>query len=180
MSAPGRITREAVVEAAARRFRDAGYGAVSVRGVAEDLSVTAPALYRHFRDRADLVAAVLEEGLQGLTHRLGQAAAAPTPAERLRATAGAILDFALAEPRVYQTLTFPADVPELRDVVPRLHDPVRSVGRFLSDRVRERMDRGTLAPGDPDVVALALWSHSHGLISMHLSLIHISEPTRPY
>ena len=39
-----------------------------------------------------------------------------------------------------------------------------NVRRFLRDRVRECMDAEVLAPGDPDGIALTLWSLLHGLL----------------
>lgn len=164
-----KVTRDMVAGVAFQRFRAGGYGAISLRGIAEELGITAPALYRLFNDKSDLVAALLERAFKDLTGRLTTALTAATPPARLCATMGAFLDFALAEPRVYQTLTYPAEEPEIRDVVNRLHAPARVAFQFLADRVREAMDDGFLVSDDPYRAALVLWSHSHGLISMYLS-----------
>lgn len=163
------VTRERVLDVALRRFRAGGYAAVSLRGVAVELGLTAPALYRHFEDKADLVAAVLEHGFSDLRARFADVLTEGTARDRLRATLKALLDFGLAEPRVYQTLAYPADERAVRAVVRRLHRPARIAFRFLADRVCECMDEGLVHPGDPEQVALVLWSHSHGLLSMYLS-----------
>lgn len=166
---PNPVSRDMVVAVALQRFRAGGYGAISLRGVADELGITAPALYRLFDNKSDLVAALLEQGFQDLMGRLASALAAATPSDRLRGTMAAFLDFALAEPRVYQTLTYPADEPEIREVVRRLHAPAQIAFQFLTDRVREAIHDGSLVSDDPRKAALVLWSHSQGLISMYLS-----------
>ena len=48
-----------------------------------------------------------------------------------------------------------------------MHRQRGAVSRFLRDRVREAMDAGVVAEGDPDGAALTLWSMLHGLASLH-------------
>ncbi|WP_405283686.1 TetR/AcrR family transcriptional regulator [Gaopeijia maritima] len=163
------MTREQVAEVAYRRFRDGGFDAVSLRGVAGDVGVTAPALYRIFEGKGDLVAAGIERGLRHLHTRLTGALVADEPRERLQRTMSGLLEFALAEPRIYQTLAYPSQEPGVQEVVNRLHGVVVTVVRFLTDRVRECMDAEVLRPDSPERVALVLWSGSHGLISTWLS-----------
>lgn len=163
------VSREAVVQTAYRLFAEGGYGALSMRSVADRLGVTAPALYRHFDNKSDLFASVLERGFGGMTARLASALSARTPRNRLRTAVEGLLEFAIAEPRVYEALAYPGDEPEIRDVVLRLHAQARTAFQFLQDRVRECMSAGVLRRDDTETVALVLWSHSHGLITMYLS-----------
>ena len=39
---------------------------------------------------------------------------------------------------------------------------------MLVDRVRECVDAGVLAPGDPVAIAFSMWVHVHGFMSLHL------------
>lgn len=163
------MRREEVAAVAYRRFREGGFGAVSLRAVAQEVGVSAPALYRHFNGKGDLVAAGIERGLRHLHTRLTAALLADAPGDRLELTLVALLEFAVAEPRIYQTLAYPSEEPGVQDVVDRLHGTVVSVIRFLTDRVRECMDAGVLRPDSPERVALVLWSGAHGLLSTWLS-----------
>ncbi|MFJ8229863.1 TetR/AcrR family transcriptional regulator [Streptomyces sp. NPDC094448] len=52
--------KERIVAAAAQLFRDRGYHNVSVADVAGAVGITAPALYRHFRGKPDLLAQVVD------------------------------------------------------------------------------------------------------------------------
>ncbi|MFE0425911.1 TetR/AcrR family transcriptional regulator [Streptomyces sp. NPDC058953] len=52
--------KERILDAAAVLFRDRGYHNVSVADVAGAVGITAPALYRHFRGKPDLLARVVD------------------------------------------------------------------------------------------------------------------------
>lgn len=165
----GQVSRDAVVETAYRLFKEGGYAALSMRSVADRLGVTAPALYRHFDNKSDLFASALEKGFGGLIVRLSSALTARTPRSRLRGAVEAFLDFAIAEPRVYEALAYPGNEPEIRDVVARLHAQAQVAFQSLQDRVRECMIAGVLRKDDAELVTLVLWSQSHGLLAMYLS-----------
>ena len=152
-----------IVGAARALYFDRGPEAVTMRAVAERVGVTATALYRHFADKDALLREVVGEGSRLLGSHLFRALEASTPLERLRATAMAYLDFALAQPQAYRAL-FESTGEDQASPVERQRD---AVSRFLRDRVREAMDAGVIAPGDPDGAALTLWSLLHGLPSLH-------------
>ncbi len=127
--------------------------------------MTATALYRHFADKDAILREVVGEGSRLLGSHLFRALEAPTPLERLRATALAYLDFALAQPQAYRALFEPTGEDETSPV----HLQRGAVRRFLRDRVREAMDAGVLAEGDPEGTALTIWSLLHGLAALHQS-----------
>jgi AcrR family transcriptional regulator len=153
-----------IVAAARALYFERGPEAVTMRAVAERVGVTATALYRHFADKDALLKEVVGEGSRLLGSHLFRALEAPTPLERLRATAMAYLDFALAQPQAYRALFEPSmDADEASPV----HRQRGAVSRFLRDRVREAMDAGVIAQGDPEGAALTVWSLLHGLASLH-------------
>ncbi|MGV9315402.1 TetR/AcrR family transcriptional regulator [Streptomyces sp. NPDC003691] len=59
--------KERIVAAAAELFRDRGYHNVSVADVAGAVGITAPALYRHFRGKPDLLAQVVDRTVGTVT-----------------------------------------------------------------------------------------------------------------
>jgi len=56
-----RATRAALVRSAGEMFEREGYGAVSLRDVASENDVTTGAIYGHFRNKADLLAAAIAD-----------------------------------------------------------------------------------------------------------------------
>ncbi|HEX6039538.1 TetR/AcrR family transcriptional regulator [Longimicrobium sp.] len=152
-----------IVSAARALYFEREPDAVTMRAVAERVGVTATALYRHFADKDAILREVMGEGSRLLGSHLFRALEAPTPLERLRATANAYLDFAVAQPQAYRAL-FKGAEPEESSPIQLQRGAMR---RFLRDRVREAMDAGVLAPGDPDGTALSVWATLHGLASLH-------------
>lgn len=59
-----RATRTALVHSAAEMFERQGYGAVSLRDVAKENDVTTGAIYGHFRNKADLLAAAIADRIE--------------------------------------------------------------------------------------------------------------------
>jgi AcrR family transcriptional regulator len=153
-----------IVAAARALYFERGPEAVTMRAVAERVGVTATALYRHFTDKDALLKEVVGEGSRLLGSQLFRALEAATPLERLRATALEYLDFALAQPQAYRALFDPVSGDDEASPVRRQRGAVR---RFLRDRVREAMDAGVIAEGDPEGAALTLWSLLHGLAALH-------------
>lgn len=153
-----------IVGAARALYLERGPEAVTMRAVAERVGVTATALYRHFADKDALLKEVVGEGSRLLGSHLFRALEAPSPLERLRAAANGYLDFAVSQPQAYRTLFEPGDDPDGAAPVGGQREAVR---RFLRDRVREAMDAGAVAPGDPEGAALTLWSLLHGLAALH-------------
>jgi AcrR family transcriptional regulator len=161
-----------IIAAARALHFERGPDAVTMRAVAERVGVTATALYRHFADKDAILREVTGEGSRLLGSHLFRALEAPTAIERLRATADAYLEFALAQPQAYRALFEPgADGVEESP----LHRQRAAVRRFLRDRVREGMDAGVLAEGDLDGMAVSLWAILHGLASFHFAGITRAE-----
>jgi TetR/AcrR family transcriptional regulator, cholesterol catabolism regulator len=88
--------RQALLEAAARRFLEQGYAATSMRDIAADVGMQVGSIYYHFPSKAELRAAVHEAGL----HRIHEAVTSALegmhgPWERLEAACVAHLSVLL-------------------------------------------------------------------------------------
>lgn len=84
-NARSRRTRAALLAAAHTILEEQGFDALTITAVAERAGVTRRALYMHFPDRADLVAAIYDHvaAVEGLAGSLEQVWAAPTGAGAL-------------------------------------------------------------------------------------------------
>jgi AcrR family transcriptional regulator len=96
--------RAAVLDAAARLFREHGVDGVSMDAVAAAANVGKGTLFRRFGDKAGLAVALLDTRERELQQAIlsgpaplgpGDSGDAPQPADRLRAFAGAYLDYVL-------------------------------------------------------------------------------------
>jgi TetR/AcrR family transcriptional regulator, tetracycline repressor protein len=77
------LTREAIVARALELGNAEGLEAVSLRRLASDFGVTPMALYRHVRDKQDLINAMTEKVIEGLDLKAGFRPSMPWP-DRVR------------------------------------------------------------------------------------------------
>ena len=90
----GAQTRTQILRAALKHFANAGYAATSVQQIVGDAKVSKPALYYHFRDKAGLFEALVNEAHDG-RFRVVQNAAAKSKniREQLREILVALFDY---------------------------------------------------------------------------------------
>lgn len=159
--------RDDLCAAATRRFAEAGYAGVTLRGLARELGVSPMTPYRYFRDKDEIFAAVRAAGFARFA-ACQEAAFASTadPAERLRALGRAYAAFARAEPDAYRIMfemNRPADCehPDLARGQLRAWQP-------LHDATAAAIEAGLLR-GEADATALLLWAGLHGVVSLELA-----------
>lgn len=96
--------RPALLSAARRMLERDGPAALSLREVSRRAGVSHNAPYRHFADRAALLAAVAAEGFDALAARMQDAAANTSPDRRLSAIGAAYVRFALDAPNLFRLM----------------------------------------------------------------------------
>lgn len=136
-------TRERILRAAARTFRQQGYTAASLRDIADQAELKAGSLYYYFPSKEALAEAVMDEGVMGARRRAERAVAELVPgADALAAVEAAFrghLNYLLEEADfAVATLRMLHQTPDL--VRNRHMRKQRAFGRFyaqLFDRARE-------------------------------------------
>jgi AcrR family transcriptional regulator len=142
--------------------------AVSVRAVAEVVGCTAPAIYLHFVDKAELLLEVCGIRYRQLNEFVRTAIANITdPVETLRASVRAYIQFGLEYPQHYRVLFMQ---PGLMD--PALWEALRLQGisgiDALVDRCSRAIATGGMRETDPYLMAVGLWTMAHGLVSLRI------------
>ncbi|MFJ8474025.1 TetR/AcrR family transcriptional regulator [Kitasatospora sp. NPDC094011] len=102
-----RAERERLIVATARELAEQqGWDAVTTRRLAERIEYSQPVLYSHFRGKREIIGAVALDGATEMAAalRAATAAAADGPRGRVAALARAYLDFAAANPAVYDAM----------------------------------------------------------------------------
>jgi len=140
-----------------------------MRAVAARAGISAPAIYRHFESKEDLVFELCREGHRIFARYLTRGLSGRDPRERLVQSGLAYLDFALEEPGFYALLfvTPPAEL-GYEKLGRRNMEEGELTFRMLVDRVRECIDEKVLAKADPVHVALEIWAFVHGFSSIYL------------
>jgi len=160
--------REDILNSACDLYLAEGLEGFSMRQLARRVGVTAPALYRHYENKEAVLAEVVGEAYQRLVQYLYRALEGGTPVERFRRAGREYLEFALENPRLYQMVYASRDLLGMEMMSEDARAQACAIGQFWRDRVREVMDAGFLEEGDPEQVAVTLWSHAHGLLALQL------------
>ena len=156
--------KRALTEAALGLVNEKGPKGFTLREVARRAGVSAAAPYRHFADKADLLAAVATQGFVQLHRTLSAVAAETTdPNERMIDMARAYVRWAITHPDYYQAMfgaeTDKTDHPELLSAGARAFDD-------LLDAITRGQEANLLPDGDPREIAGPTWSLLHGIASL--------------
>jgi AcrR family transcriptional regulator len=139
--------RDEILDVAATILDENGVEGVTMREVAARMGIRAPSLYKHVRDKDDIVAGLQERALVAMAQHLADVRGG------LAELAGAYRSWAMANPRLYGIVT----------------------GRPLArDRLSPGVEAAAAAPivaaaGGDEHLARALWALAHGLVDLELS-----------
>lgn len=162
------LRRDRILAEASDLFLTHGVGGVTMRGLASRMKVTPMALYRHFDSREALLNAIVAEGHATFLRYLNRALAAESPRKRLLVSGEQYLAFALDHPRSYAVM-FMEHVPENCAVPGAKSWGDAATFQFLVDRIRDCTATDVLRTSEPEAVALTIWAHVHGLVSLFLA-----------
>ncbi len=158
--------RQDILARACDLYLSQGLDGFSMRGLAKEVGVTAPALYRHYDGREAVLADVMREAHRAFMSYIYRALEAPTPLERFTRAGEGYLDFAIEHPRWYAMMF---SGPERLGMV-AIPDDIEAMGcaihQFWIDRVGECMRAGILVEGDPLKTSLTMWAHAHGMVQL--------------
>lgn len=153
--------RRALLQAAVRTIRTHGVDGLTLRGVGSTLGVSRTALYRHFTDKAALLAAVAAEGFRMLRVELAR-----SWEEGGRALSGfeamgrAYVRFAVAHPSHYRVM-FGADVSSAENA--ELVAEGTGAFQVLVDALAELQGQDLARRDDTRQMALFVWAAVHGV-----------------
>ena len=161
--------QQALLQAAHDIAHELGSASLTLRAVARRAGVSHTAAYNHFDDKDDLLRALAIKAFE----RLGVASRATlrAPDATVEDVALTYLRFGLANPVEFRfmfdrSLCMPEGEP----------DPLKSASlealRVLRDALVEWQRSGALRDGDPDTLALAVWTQMHGITT-----IAVESPT---
>ncbi|TYP83795.1 TetR/AcrR family transcriptional regulator [Blastococcus xanthinilyticus] len=164
---PARDLRADLVAAAARLLeRTSSVDGISLRAVAREAGVTAPAVYGHFADLEELLDAVLDEGFTVLAAAVTDAVDRETdPAARLVAGCLAYVRAGLAAPGRYRAMFGRRRVAS-----------GASAFALLVDGVAACVHAGRSASQDPQAEANLLWTALHGVVTLRSAAPEVRWP----
>lgn len=182
----------AIKDTAWRQIAESGAAALSLRAIARELNITAPAIYNYYPDRDALVTALIVDAYNSLADSQ-EAVAAGDLSGQLTALGLAYRQWAVTYPQHYQ-LIFGTPIPNYhapedvtRPVAQRALEPLIGAVQALWSAGRLRVER--LAAPTPGLesglagwsqaaggvhpeslyLALVIWSRVHGLVMLEIN-----------
>lgn len=155
--------RQQAHQLALDKLRNQGDSAISLRALAKELGVSAPALYRHFADRESLLAALAVTGFEELRDRL-LAVDQQVPRRALIDIGLVYVAFAQDEPNLYRLMFGGRVLP--KDAHPRLDQAGHGAFQVLQDTIDRAQQAGYLKPMPLAIMTAAAWSLVHGLAQL--------------
>ena len=154
--------RAALLKNAAEMIAEGGVESVTMRALSRRIGVFRTAPYRHFANKAALLAGVAEEGFQ----RLQQCLAAVKVQEediltRFREMGIAYVQFAVENPSHYR-LMFSRETSDF-EAYPDLAAAAKVVFDTLMTTIEQGQTENKIRSGDPRALAYAAWATVNGL-----------------
>lgn len=154
-----RFTREKILAAAAKNFRERGYGAVTLREIAKTAGMTTGSLYYHFDSKEDVVREVLIQGHDNCHKAVASAVAAANLGDDhrgiLHCAVTAHLESLFGEDNL-----IPANMQIFSQLPPEMRRPAmpsrKAYEAFWRARLKEAQAAGALRDGVDIDIALPL------------------------
>jgi AcrR family transcriptional regulator len=165
--------RERILDAARRIVVREGFGALSMRKIADAIEYSPATLYLHFESRDEIARALCVEGYSQLVATLMPVASIADPAERLRALGREYVAFGVAHPETYR-LMFMEDPSytesALADLTASDDESGEAAMRLMVDALDALKAQQRLpATLDSTVSAEAFWATIHGIVALKLT-----------
>jgi len=154
--------KRALTSAALSLVAEKGPKGFTLTEAARRAGVSAAAPYRHFADKAELLATVAEQGFRDL-HADLVAVAVTEPKARVIELGCAYVRWAVAHPDHYRVM-FGAEID--KGAHPALAVAAEEAFGDLLDAIAKCREAGIVDAGDPRSVAGPLWSLVHGVASL--------------
>jgi len=155
------FTRFRILNATRSMVGEVGVERVTMRGIAARANLTAPAIYKHFRNKRALLDEVIASGFSELGNHMRRGFDCPSGPRGLRTMIDQGANFAVRYPRLLEMM-----------LAPRTDDGVPV--RRLQTQVERCMRDGAMTQTNPRQLALVLWAQMRGQLSMR----HEAGPDR--
>jgi AcrR family transcriptional regulator len=157
--------RRKIIDAATELFVAEGYGNVSMRKIAREISYTPTTIYLYFKDKADLLDQICEQTFAQLTRNLiAINKLSVSPLEKLKLGLREYIQFGLHHPNHYAIVFNTSQPSEPKQSFEK------SQGEAAFDTLRESVAAciadGSIENPDAELVSQTLWACVHGVTSL--------------
>ena len=158
--------RRSLIRAGSQMIEDKGLAGLSLREVARVAGVSHTAPYRHFQDKADLLAAIAQVGFEQLTDQASQAARRHpgNPQQQFVAASVQYVRFGVRHPSMAHLLF--GGVINMRTAPRTLKEASWAAFQLVENIINEGKAAGVFRDRDTMELAVTTWSGIHGLAQL--------------
>ncbi len=162
-----RTTSQRIQVAARRLLSRDGPEAVTMRSVAKVVGITPMALYRHVTDRDHLLNTLADAGFEDLAARVAGTPLPPDPKEQLMKILDVFLDFAFAQPRMFE-LMFLEQRKGARQFPADFRADKSPTARFSAEALKLGMKQGIFRKDDVWEIVFETGAMLQGLVMLYV------------
>jgi AcrR family transcriptional regulator len=169
--------RAALIQAGLDLIAQKGVRALTLREIGASVGVSRMAAYRHFADKAKLLAAIREAGFEKFAGALenGRDAAGPDSTARIRGMGAAYVLFAREHPAYFEVMFGTGEVEAETEPC----EAEKRAFQILESAIAEGQTKGALRKGNARLMACAAWSLVHGMSALKLDQLPFAEGMTP-
>lgn len=157
--------RNVILKAATEMFLQDGFEKTSIRGIAEKIEYSVGTIYIYFKDKTELLNALMEQGFQKMMGVFKELKKNEDPVVRLKKLGYAYVNFGLKNKEYYDLMFImkkPMEMSEDKKWVSGMN-----AFNFLSETVSACMQDNRLRFQDGNSANLAIWGFVHGLVALY-------------
>ncbi len=161
--------REEILEVSKEILIEDGFSKMSMRKIAKQADITATSIYLHFKNKDDLLLALIEESIENLKKALMDVIDPSKDLIRqLEDLAETYIDYALKHPEEYQVIYMvrPEEMPKYPK---EKFKNIRSTYELLADIISNGKKNELIEVESSLISAYTLWAQLHGVVSVILS-----------
>ncbi len=169
MSQKEESLREKILNTSRHLLYEEGHTALSMRGIAKEVGVTATSIYLHFDNKDHLLHTLIEESVEELSVSIENRVDGSTGViSQFDSIINAYVDFALSNPEKYQIIYMVRSEAMARYPKEKFRR-ARRCYELLVSIIEQGIAEGVMEEDDPITAAYSIWAQLHGVTSVVLN-----------
>lgn len=173
--------KKAILRTATEMYLKEGFENLSIRAIANRMEYAVGTMYRYYKDRAELIQALMEEGFKKMIKAFNTVKQDQDSIARLEKIMLKYLDFAFKNPEYYELMLI-ISKPSGINVEEKSWENGLAAFQILIDSINDCIKHNQLKYTDAQTASLHIWSFLHGLVCLHLKkhLTPLGDPDQNF